>query len=65
MAQNHCIYGSSVHPHAGWVPNSKSIEFTSHKLRNPDVCIAYLPDAWNKPYMESEILEPQVEGSVK
>jgi len=35
-------------------PDSRSVEFTSHKREKPDVCIAYLPEAWNEPFMESD-----------
>jgi oligogalacturonide lyase len=40
------------HPHVGWAPDCKSVEFTSHKRGNPDVCIAYLPNEWNDPFVE-------------
>jgi len=58
LTKNHRTYGSGEHPHVGWAPDSKSVEFTTHKLGNPDVCIAYLPEAWNDPYMESDTSEP-------
>ena len=40
-----------AHPHVGWAPDSKSVEFTSHKRGNPDVCIAYLPEEWDDPFV--------------
>jgi hypothetical protein len=53
LTKNHRIYGGGDHPHVGWAPDSKSVEFTSHKRGNPDVCILYLPpDEWNTSYME-------------
>jgi len=59
LTKNHRTYGGGEHPHVGWAPDSKSVEFTSHKHGNPDVCIAYLPEAWNNPYMESYTSEPE------
>ncbi len=54
LTKNHRIYGAGEHPHVGWAPDSKSVEFTSHKRGNPDVCIAYLPlDKWKNPFIES------------
>lgn len=52
LTQNHRTYGGGDHPHVGWAPDSKSVEFTSHKRGNPDVCIAYLPTEWASPFME-------------
>jgi len=54
LTKDHRIYGGGEHPHVGWAPDSKSVEFTSHKRGNPDVCIAYLPlDKWDDPFMEN------------
>jgi hypothetical protein len=54
LTKNHRTYGKGVHPHAGWSPDSKSVEFTSHKLGSSDVCIAYLPlDKWDQSFMEN------------
>ena len=57
LTKNHRTYGKVEveHPHVGWAPDSKSVEFTSHKRGNPDVCIAYLPEHWNEPFMETDI----------
>ena len=54
LTRDHRTYGIGVHPHVGWAPDSKSVEFTTHKLGNPDVCIAYLPEAWDEPFMEND-----------
>ncbi len=40
------------HPHVGWAPDSKSVEFTSHKRGNADVCMAFLPERWQEPFIE-------------
>ena len=58
LTKNHRTYGGGEHPHVGWAPDSRSIEFTSHKRGNPDVCIAYLPEEWDKPFMEEYTSEP-------
>ena len=54
LTKGHRIYGNVAveHPHVGWAPDSKSVEFTSHKRGNPDVCIAYLPEAWYDPFVK-------------
>jgi len=54
LTKNHRVYGGGAHPHVGWAPDSKSVEFNSTKKGNSDVCIAFLPDAWNNPFMESD-----------
>ena len=54
LTLNHRPYGEVgvEHPHVGWAPDSKSVEFTSHKRGNADVCIAYLIEAWDDPFMK-------------
>jgi len=54
LTKNHRPYGDVriEHPHVGWAPDSKSVEFTSHKKGNADVCIAYLPEKWENPFKE-------------
>jgi len=56
LTKNHRPYGNVAveHPHPGWAPDSKSVEFTSHKRGNPDVCIAYLPVEWFEPFAETK-----------
>lgn len=46
LTTGHRTYGSGAHPHVGWDLNSESVEFTSNKLGNPDVCIGALPENW-------------------
>lgn len=46
LTTGHRVYGSGAHPHAGWDLYGKSVEFTSNKLGNPDVCIGKIPDDW-------------------
>jgi hypothetical protein len=53
LTQNHRIYGRGEHPHVGWAPDSKSVEFTSNQRGNGDVVIAYLPlEKWGYPFEE-------------
>jgi len=54
LTKNHRQYGDVAieHPHVGWAPDSKSVEFTSHKRGNADLCVVFLPDDWNNPFME-------------
>jgi len=53
LTKDHRTYGKGAHPHVGWAPDSKSVEFTTNIRGNPDVCIAYLPlDKWEDPFME-------------
>ncbi|MCK5861115.1 MAG: hypothetical protein KAH38_01430, partial [Candidatus Hydrogenedentes bacterium] len=46
LTTGHRVYGRGVHPHVGWDRQSKRVIFTSHRLGNPNVCIATIPEAW-------------------
>jgi oligogalacturonide lyase len=46
LTQGHRTYGSGAHPHVGWGLDDKSVEFTTNKFGNPDVCIALIPEQW-------------------
>ena len=46
LTTGHRTYGSGAHPHAGWDLTGESVEFTSNKLGNPDVCIGVIPEEW-------------------
>ena len=53
LTKNHRTYGKGDHPHVGWAPDSKSVEFTSSAKGNSDVCIAYIPlEKWENPFMD-------------
>jgi hypothetical protein len=53
LTKNHRVYGGGNHPHVGWAPDSKSVEFTTNSYGNSDVCIAFLPlGNWGHPFME-------------
>ena len=53
LTKNHRTYGKGDHPHVGWAPDSKSVEFTSTAKGNSNVCIAYIPlEEWEHPFME-------------
>lgn len=45
LTTGHRNYGSGDHPHVGWDRKGNQVIFTSHKLGNPDVCIATIPRA--------------------
>ena len=46
LTQGHRIYGRGAHPHVGWGLDGKSVEFTTNKFGNPDVCIGLIPEKW-------------------
>lgn len=46
LTTGHRTYGGGAHPHVGWDLLGKSVEFTSNKNGNPDVCIAIIPEEW-------------------
>jgi oligogalacturonide lyase len=46
LTTGHRTYGKGAHPHVGWDLNGESVEFTSNKLGNPDVCIGIIPEEW-------------------
>ncbi len=48
LSTGHRTYGSGQHLHVGWDRDGTSVIFTSHKLGNPNVCIATVPEAWQK-----------------
>lgn len=55
LTTNHRTYGKGEHPHVGWAPDSKSVEFTSNRYGNADVVIAYLPlEKWENPFDEKD-----------
>jgi hypothetical protein len=54
LTTNHRTYGKGVHPHVGWDRKGRQVVFTSHKLGNPDVCVATIPDKWQKDVQESQ-----------
>ena len=46
LTEGHRTYGTGAHPHVGWDLYGKSVEFTTNKFGNPDVCIAKIPKNW-------------------
>jgi len=46
LTSGHRTYGHGAHPHVGWDLFGKSVEFTSNKFGNPDVCIGMIPKNW-------------------
>jgi len=48
LTQNHRTYGKGEHPHVGWDRRGKAVVFTSEKQGNPDVCVAFIPEQWQR-----------------
>jgi oligogalacturonide lyase len=46
LTEGHRTYGKGAHPHVGWDLSGRSVEFTTNKFGNPDVCIAIIPQNW-------------------
>jgi hypothetical protein len=46
LTTGHRTYGKDTHPHVGWDLLGECVQFTSDRLGNPDVCIAYIPKDW-------------------
>ena len=45
LTTGHRTYGKGEHPHVGWDRKGEQVIFTSHKLGNPNVCVATIPKA--------------------
>jgi oligogalacturonide lyase len=48
LTLNHRTYGHGTHPEVGWDRRGERVVFTSHMLGNPDVCVATIPEAWQR-----------------
>lgn len=48
LTTNHRTYGSGEHPEVGWDRLGKQVIFGSHKLGGVTVCVATVPEAWQK-----------------
>ncbi|OHB76931.1 MAG: hypothetical protein A2W31_10380 [Planctomycetes bacterium RBG_16_64_10] len=48
LTTGHRTYAGGEHPHVGWDRAGKAVVFASHKLGNVDVCVAQIPDTWQK-----------------
>jgi oligogalacturonide lyase len=46
LTTGHRTYGRGAHPHVSWDLTGESVEFTSNKWGNPDVCIGIIPEEW-------------------
>ncbi|GMW00483.1 MAG: hypothetical protein AMXMBFR84_16200 [Candidatus Hydrogenedentota bacterium] len=46
LTKDHRTYGKGDHPHVGWDRTGRQAVFTSHRLGNPDVCVATIPEQW-------------------
>jgi len=43
LTSGHRTYGKGDHPHVGWNREGTQVIFTSHKLGDPNVCVATIP----------------------
>ncbi|MBI4556655.1 MAG: hypothetical protein HY706_03660 [Candidatus Hydrogenedentes bacterium] len=48
LTAGHRTYGSGDHPHVGWDRRGRQVVFASQKLGNSDVCVATVPETWQK-----------------
>ena len=48
LTGNHRTYGKGAHPHVGFDRAGRAVIFTSHKRGNPDVCVATIPETWQR-----------------
>ncbi len=48
LTMGHRHYGHGEHPHVGWDRKGRQVIFTSHLLGDPNVCIATIPDKWQR-----------------
>ena len=48
LTLGHRTYGVGAHPHVGWDRRGERVVFTSHMLGNPDVCVATIPETWQR-----------------
>lgn len=48
LAANHRTYGTGNHPHVGFDRAGKSVIFASHLLGDENVCVATIPEAWQR-----------------
>lgn len=48
LTQGHRTYGGGSHPHVGFDRAGKSVIFTSHLLGDENVCVATIPEAWQR-----------------
>lgn len=48
LTRDHRSYGKGIHPHVGFDRDSTSVIFVSHKRGNPDVCVATIPETWQR-----------------
>jgi oligogalacturonide lyase len=46
LTTGHRTYGTGAGPVPSWDRRSKRVVFTSHKLGNPNVCVATIPEEW-------------------
>jgi hypothetical protein len=48
LTKGHRTYGGGRHPEVGWDRRAERVVFASHLLGNVDVCVATIPEAWQR-----------------
>jgi len=48
LTTNHRTYGGGEHPEVGWDRKGKQVVFASHTLGGVTVCVATVPETWQK-----------------
>ncbi len=48
LTTNHRTYGGGEHPEVGWDRRGERVVFGSHKIGGMTVCVATIPEAWQK-----------------
>jgi hypothetical protein len=48
LTGNHRTYGKGNHPHVGFDRAGESVVFASHRLGDENVCVATIPEAWQR-----------------
>ncbi|MCL4788785.1 MAG: hypothetical protein KJ070_18655 [Verrucomicrobia bacterium] len=46
LTSGHRTYGQGEHPHVGWDRSGEKVVFASHLLGDLNVCVAFIPTAW-------------------
>lgn len=48
LTKSHRTYGGGRHPEVGWDRRAEQVVFASHMLGNVDVCVATIPEKWQR-----------------
>jgi len=48
LTAGHRTYGRGAHPEPGWDRRGERVVFTSNMFGNPDICVATIPEVWQR-----------------